>query len=61
MFLQNIISSDIHATSLDNITEDIDSIISNVREQNFTSTQDCCSYELQLLDKFCAAQDLVGH
>ena len=54
---QNIDQSDIHATSLSDITGDIQTIIDGVR--NITSHRECCNYELQLLDKFCATQDQV--
>ena len=55
--LQNLSSTDIHATSINDITDVIQSIIDSV--QNFTSPEDCCGYELQLLDKFCASQNEV--
>jgi ABC-type multidrug transport system ATPase subunit len=51
---ENITWSDIRATSLVDIKNDTDSIISSVR--NITDVDDCCNYELQILDKFCASQ-----
>ncbi len=29
--------------------------------ENITDPSRCCDYEFQILDKFCAAQDSVGH
>ena len=57
MSKQNISASDISATKVEDITGDVLAIRKSV--QNITDTNDCCSYEYQLLDKFCASRNRV--
>lgn len=54
---KQIIRSDIGATKVEDITGDVQAIRNRV--QNITDPNDCCSYEYQLLDKFCASRNPV--
>jgi ATP-binding cassette subfamily A (ABC1) protein 3 len=55
---ENVSASDIHATKLEDITVAIQTIRNSV--QNFTDPSECCGYEYQLLDKFCASQEVTN-
>jgi ATP-binding cassette subfamily A (ABC1) protein 3 len=47
-------ASFINATNFFNFTSDVESIRSSV--QNYTNITSCCSYQYQILDKYCASR-----
>ena len=49
---------DFGATSFDDYTAEINEIIEGVN--NISDIKDCCDYEYQILDKFCAVQPAVS-
>jgi ATP-binding cassette subfamily A (ABC1) protein 3 len=52
-------ASFINATNFFNFTSDVESIRSSV--QNYTNITSCCSYQYQILDKYCASRTSVSH
>ena len=53
---------DFGATSFENYIAEINTIMDNVMNNvmNINNTEDCCDYEYQILDKFCATRPAVS-
>ena len=58
IFGQSVTNREIGATEFRDYTNDSLDII-NTKVQNGTDIQQCCNYEYQILDKFCARQPQV--
>ena len=57
---QGLTDSDLGVRTLLDYTDRVSSIIDDIRANPPTSTQECCSYEKQILDKYCASRPFVS-
>lgn len=58
LLLQSIEPEDLGATEFINITAGVKALVDSV--QTITNVSDCCKYNHQILDKFCALQSPVS-
>ena len=56
--LQSIEAADLGATEFINITAEVTALVDSV--ETITNVSDCCKYNHQILDKFCALQSPVS-
>lgn len=58
ILLQSEEAKDLGITAYYNYTEEIEQIKDQVL--NYTSVEECCDYQYQILDKFCASRTVVS-
>ena len=59
IFLQKLQAADFNVNELFDYTDDVQSIIDRVEASPPSQASQCCAYQHQLLDQYCASQTPV--